>query len=291
MRIFILSDLHADTPENVAWLRALSEEAYRADALLVPGDISDSLERLELVLTLLRARFAHLFFVPGNHELWIRYGEASDSIAKFWQILRLCATLGVQTSPARLGSKEDSHPLWILPLFSWYAKPEESPDSLFIPKEGEDPELTMWTDNYVTTWPPSVSGSIADYFLRLNAPHLNRSYDAPILSFSHFLPRTDLVFPTPEEVSRFRTPFVDPYPAFNFTRVAGTAGLERQLREVGSAIHVYGHQHRPRHRHVEGVLYLSHHLGYPRERDDDANKGVSRAPKLVWDTQQGRMVS
>ncbi|HET8707810.1 MAG TPA: hypothetical protein VFM46_16025, partial [Pseudomonadales bacterium] len=58
----------------------------------------------------------------------------------------------------------------------------------------------------------------------------------------------------------------DPTPGFNFSRVAGTWELDKQLRHLGSQIHVYGHQHRNRDLVIEEVRYISHCLGYPKER-------------------------
>jgi hypothetical protein len=56
------------------------------------------------------------------------------------------------------------------------------------------------------------------------------------------------------------------HPAFNFTRVAGCEQLDVQIRQLGSSVHVYGHQHRNRRRLVGGILYVSNCLGYPRDR-------------------------
>lgn len=52
----------------MAWIEALSTTAYVRDVLLLAGDVSDDLAVLERTLALLTARFAHVFFVPGNHE-------------------------------------------------------------------------------------------------------------------------------------------------------------------------------------------------------------------------------
>ena len=65
-------DLHTDYIENFRWLQELSDIAYRNDALIVAGDISDRLEVIRETLRLLRGKFRHVFFTPGNHELWVR---------------------------------------------------------------------------------------------------------------------------------------------------------------------------------------------------------------------------
>ena len=115
MRIFATSDLHTDYKENFNWLAQLSNTAYRDDTLIVAGDISDRLEIIRETLLLLRSKFRHLLFTPGNHELWVRNVEG-DSIEKFNQILRLCDELGISTKPLHLDN------VWIVPLFSWYDK-------------------------------------------------------------------------------------------------------------------------------------------------------------------------
>ena len=104
----------------------------------------------------------------------------------------------------------------------------------------------------------------------------------PIISYSHFLPRRELLFPTPRELemeaehkaavnreaSTGGTP-VRPQKKtnrFNFSTVAGCLGLDAQLRRVGASVHVFGHQHRNRDRHLGGVRYVSHCLGYTAEQ-------------------------
>jgi predicted MPP superfamily phosphohydrolase len=79
MRIFAISDLHADFRENRRLLERIPAGEHRGDALIVAGDIADNLSIVTDVLGELRQRFAEVFFVPGNHELWVR-GEARDSL-------------------------------------------------------------------------------------------------------------------------------------------------------------------------------------------------------------------
>ena len=195
MRIFAISDVHADYPQNMALVQALSADDHRRDTVLVAGDVTDDLARLAGVLRGFRERFAHVFFVPGNHELWVRRGESGDSVDKFGKVVRLCADLGVGTSPARVASGPDDHGAWVVPLFSWYVKPEQGAESLYVPRDGDDPSLSMWADEVLTRWPERLA--VADYFLDMNEPHLGREYDAPVLSFSHFLPRREVMFRSP----------------------------------------------------------------------------------------------
>jgi len=274
VRILALSDLHVDYPENRAWVAGLRGEP--GDILLVAGDVSNRLERLAEVLGGLRARFDEVFFVPGNHDLWVRRSPHGDSLAKLETLLALCAELGVRTTPARFG--EGTTAVWIVPLFGWYRRPEEGADSLFLPKSGEDPSLSMWSDNFFIKWPTRAGASLADHLLACNEPWLDRHHDAPVVSFSHFLPRQDLLFSTAAEREALDLVTEDRHPAFNFSRVAGSTRLEAQLRRLGSVVHVHGHQHRDRYRVVDGVLYVSHCLGYPHE----PGRGAGKPPRPVW---------
>ncbi|HEY7710472.1 MAG TPA: metallophosphoesterase family protein [Candidatus Entotheonella sp.] len=283
-RLFAISDVHVDIQANRAWLHALSAAAYRHDTLILAGDVSDNLAVLRDALTHLCGIFAHVCFVPGNHELWVRKREYVDSIAKFHQIQHLCDALGVHTRPIKVGATHADGGVWVVPLFSWYIRPEEGSGSLFKAKPGEDPTLSMWSDTHFTRWPRQADGQTpAAYFLELNKAHLTKTYDAPIISFSHFLPRMELIYSTPEE-RRAAGVIVqhDPHPTFNFSRVAGCTGIEDQIRRLGAMTHVYGHQHRNRDRVIDGVRYVSHCLGYPRERQKRSSREQIDGPFLVW---------
>jgi hypothetical protein len=193
MRIFALSDIHVDYPENMVWVRNLSARDYVHDTLLLAGDVSHRLAKIEIVLDCLLRKFARVFFVPGNHEVWLPDTNCSNSEEKFHRILDLSTALGVSVRPERL--VHESSAVWVVPLFAWYVKPEEGESSLFAPKTDDDASLETWSDEYLVRWPcgPITCGPIerrpADFFLQLNLPQLDQAYDAPVISFSHFLPR------------------------------------------------------------------------------------------------------
>ncbi len=285
-RIFTLSDLHVDFPANMDYMLSLPDIKYKSDVLIVAGDISDSMDHLRTILSSLTRKFHTVTFVPGNHELWVRRKSAADSIAKFHTIIDLCEELNVQTRPFAVG--EADRRVWITPLFSWYRTDETDPDTLFIPKAGEDLENSPWTDNYLCRWPAQINTSrrVADYFLQINRQHIYQSYDAPLITFSHFLTRRELIFGNLDMARQYangretipRYP-QDPVPEFNFSRVAGCAQIDHQLRQIGAKVHIYGHQHRNRNRLIDGVHYLSKCLGYNRER---SMLGKTVQPQLVW---------
>ena len=238
MRLFATSDLHADYRENFSWLKELSGTAYRDDALIVAGDISNRLEVVRETLLLLRAKFRHLLFTPGNHELWVR-NDAFDSIEKLRLVLEICNELDVTTRPLRLEN------LWVVPLFSWY-------DGVFHSEEEESAARHSWVDFHSCKWPEDAA-PLPDYFLRMNEPHLT-TYDAPVVTFSHFIPRADL-FP-PKEYLRFSW----------LESVSLCARLDSQIRALKSHTHVCGHTHIMFDRVIDGVRYLQNAVRYPRER-------------------------
>lgn len=251
MRIFASSDLHTDFPDNWRLVRELSTQAFVADTLIVAGDIADDLGVIEGTLKMLRARFGHVCYLPGNHELWVR-DAAYDSVEKFERVLELCRRLGVHTRPVEVGG------CWVVPLFSWY---DADAARAAI---ADYAELEGWADFYFCKWPGGMGLPVADFFLRLNEPHL-KSYDRPVITFSHFAPRADLL-PPPERL-RFKALF----------KVANCDRLEEQLRRAGAAVHVFGHSHVACDRVIDEVRYVQSPLRYPRER---------RTPefplKMIW---------
>ncbi len=69
------------------------------DTILLAGDVSDDLAILKRTFQLLKSLFKHVFFVPGNHDLWVRKKECEDSLVKLKAILSLCKDVNVHTQP------------------------------------------------------------------------------------------------------------------------------------------------------------------------------------------------
>lgn len=250
MRIYAISDLHADIRDNRRLLERIPAREHRGDALIVAGDVADAPAVIRDTLAKLRERFARVFFVPGNHELWVRGGAPGDSLEKFQAVLDLCRAVDVRTAPARAGCA------WVVPLFSWYHA------SFDIHGEGDESTLEAWADRYFCRWPAGI-GRVDRHFLALNAPHL-RLYDAPVVSFSHFVPRTELL-------PRVRSLLFTGLPL-----VAGSVEIDAQVRRLGAAVHVYGHTHIPGDQVLHGVRYVQNHL-----REEGSGEGGLL--KRVWD--------
>lgn len=284
MRLFVWSDLHVDYPANFQLLEQLSRQDFQDGVLLVAGDVSSDPEKTLRALTGLRERFAEVAFVPGNHDLWVTSQGRLNSLEKLHELRSLCRVAGIRVDPfsCSLGGRT----VRILPLLSWYLKPEEGPGSLFLPKPGEDPELRMWADNHRIKWPALPDNQTpAEHLLALNSSPMPGDR-LPVITFSHFLPRVELVF---SDWARFQTGSGatghDRAPEFNFTRVAGCRQLDEQLRKLGSTIHLYGHQHRNRDREIDGVRYVSHCLGYPPEWREGTELSPRRLPLEICRSQ------
>jgi predicted phosphodiesterase len=252
MRIFAVSDLHTDFAENHRRLQQVSSTSYLQDVLVVAGDIADDLRVIDRTLRQLRSQFGAVFYVPGNHELWVRDG-GYDSVEKFRRVLRLCDEIGIHTRPSRAGKN------WIVPLFSWYASDYDRRG------EADVSSLEGWADFYFCKWPAEI-GAVSEYFLSLNESRI-REYDGPVITLSHFLPRRELL-PAMESLSFKGLPLV-----------AGTLALDRQIRALNAAIHVFGHSHIDFDQVIEGVRYVHYAFDYPR------GAGWSKDPlKQIWES-------
>jgi 3',5'-cyclic AMP phosphodiesterase CpdA len=239
MRVFALSDLHIDYESNAKWVGGLSTADYRDDVLILAGDVTDLLRSLDWCLRSLVARFRKVLFVPGNHELWVaRERFAKTSLQKFYDVAAVVEACGASMQAFRTGSVS------IFPLLGWY-------DYSF----GEPSEelKSLWTDYHACLWPQGFDmPRIAAHFTALNTKQV-AARGGTVITFSHFLPRLDLV------------PWYVPAERRVLDPVLGATCLEDQLRSLNPSIHVYGHSHINRNVEIDGVSYVNNAFGYPRE--------------------------
>ena len=272
MRLFAVSDLHLDYEENRDWLKQLSDTDYNNDVLLLGGDISDDVSLIQECFEQVSKRFGKIFYVPGNHDIWDPGKSFEHSLAKFHYLLSLADEYGISTQREILclsgdglnktdvqkrtsldirsdrflkGTLVEETLLEIVPLFSWY-------DFSF----GE-PTLLLnrsWMDFRRCHWPAQLKTTedICQHFLELNESKLYSS-DHQVISFSHFLPRIDIM------PARIPQKYRVVYP------VLGSHSLEAQVRMLGSTTHVYGHSHVQVDTVRDGVRYLNSAVGYPNE--------------------------
>ncbi len=248
MRLFAISDVHVDYPANARWVEKLSDTDYRDDVLILAGDLTEDRRLLAWCLGRFAAKFHQVLFVPGNHDLWVRREPAGAcSLRKFGHVMEIATDAGVSMSPYRCAGTT------IVPLFGWYDYSFGQPD---------DDLGMLWMDYRACRWPEGFDApKLTEHFLGLNPTSLPLADpDDRIVTFSHFLPRIDLI------------PSYVPQPLRQIDPVLGSTGIERQLRSLGAQLHVYGHSHISRRVVLDGVTYLNSAFGYPQEDDIAARR-------------------
>ncbi|KAL5545341.1 hypothetical protein UlMin_009125 [Ulmus minor] len=270
LRVFVVSDLHTDYVENMKWVKCLSTLRYNNDVLLVAGDVAETYNNFILTMSTLKDRFNHVFYVPGNHDLWCRRegGDYLHSLKKLNKLLDACKALGVEINPMVIND------LGIIPLFSWYHESfdkDKDITSICIPSL----EMTR-KDFHACKWPEELSSgdtSLALYFDEMN--EINQSAIKVVqktctqtIMFSHFVPR--MFF----------------YP--KLPKIIGSDSLELRIRSIhgnegsGSACHVFGHTHFYWDAVIDGIRYAQAPLAYPRERKRRMNGGENWLPFCIY---------
>lgn len=246
MRLFAVSDLHVDYEPNVAWIDSLSRSDYQQDVLIVAGDLSHRPNLLLPALNALLERFSAVLFVPGNHDIWVSSNDPQDSLEQHSRLCEQVRHLGVHVDPLRLPH------MTIVPLFTWY--------DFSFGEPGRRLKLA-WMDFHRCRWPEEWSApEIARHFLALNpAPEAvaGRAGDQALVTFSHFMPRADLLPAPAVEHFGFLLP------------VLGGWALDTQLRSYNvhnlPHCHIYGHSHVNVDKVIDGVRYVNNARGYPNE--------------------------
>lgn len=261
-RIFCLSDLHTDSDENLKWLRTkMSESDFdKTTLIVVAGDISHDMETFRKSLSVLAER-SHVIFVPGNHEAWVdrRHKPNSTSFNKLGEVYQACHDLGVHTTSLLVRGDEEGcpHPLWVVPLESWYDGTLSFREELC-----QDFDHWPWVDFIRCIWedpdfPPGPLGTferrqpmgLVEYFLKQNEAMLvNNPFPSlfsvdgsdpvttGIMTVSHFLPNLQSL---PDWKDLENSDFQDAW--FNhgaggmsakFAKVAGSTLLDEQIRTL-----------------------------------------------------------
>ncbi len=245
VRVFAISDIHIDFKENKQWLHNLSQTDYKADMLILAGDVSDSPQLLEEAFQELKKRFSEVLYVNGNHDLWVRRGKEKSSLRKFCHLKKIARDQGIRMKPSHFG------PLSVVPLFGWYDYSFGHPSADI---------LRRWADYSFCKWPDNFDeAKITRYFISMNETALTIR-NQHVISFSHFLPRIDLM------------PIYIPPKKRQLYPVLGSALLEQQIRKLAPQIHIYGHSHVNRQVFKENTLYVNNAFGYPYETRITAKK-------------------
>ncbi len=253
MKLWGISDLHVGQPANRRLLETCTP--HPDDWLLLGGDLGETLDHLEAVITTLKPRFERLVWIPGNHELWDSDGVSGQR--KYEACLSVCERHGVLTP-------EDDYVRWpgdgprtvIAPLFLLY-------DYSFAPDEVGPDRAVAWAaeDGIVcaderalspTPWPSRAAWCHARVEQTQKRLDMLPPDTATVL-FNHFPLRRDLVFIP-------RIPRFVPW--------CGTRATEAWHQKYRARVCVSGHLHVRTTRLIDGVRFEEVSLGYTRQWDN-----------------------
>jgi len=225
--------------------------------------------------------------------LWFAAVWPQNCIQKLERILELCDRLGVITEAFRIGHGLDeagqASACWVCPLLSWHHQSFDTEPDL----EGWDIPLVSecMTDFMRCRFPAGISmfddaaarkvDSLNDSKARL-ADLKHRQAGEPLVTFSHFLPRLELLLE-----KRFLSIPCLP-------KAAGSVFLGQRVQGLAPDVHVFGHTHFGWDAVHDGIRYVQAALGYPNERKvrwpsmSNADFGCDKAkPLLIWSSQTG----
>ncbi len=255
--LWAISDLHVGHEVNRQALEGMGD--HGSDWLILGGDLGETVEHVELVLTSLAPKFARLLWIPGNHELWTR-GDDLRGEEKYLRLVELCRSFGVTTP-------EDAFPEWpdpepreasgrrcvIAPLFLLY-------DYTFGP-EGLGPEEAI-------AWALEDGVLCADE-LRLHPHPYSSRQQWCRLRCEQTYARLEAL---PEDVD---TVLVNHFPLRRehailpavprFVPWCGTTRTQDWHRRFRAKVVVGGHLHVRSTRWLDGVRFEEVSLGYPRQ--------------------------
>ena len=256
MKLLAVSDLHL---RHAATREALARLPPRPDDwLIVAGDVGETEAELRFAWTLLRPRFAELFWVPGNHDLWTPPGDpaALRGQALYGRLVEVCREFGVHTP-------EDPFVAWsgpgpacrVAPLFTLYDysfRPDEVPREGAVPWAVESGVLCSDESLLHPDPHPSRDAWCAERCRYSEARLAVAAAEGPLVLVNHWPLRRDLL--TLRRVPRFSI-------------WCGTRRSEDWHRRFRAVAVVYGHLHVRRTTLVDGVRFEEVSLGYPRDWD------------------------
>ena len=253
MRLLAISDLHVGHAENRAALSQLLD--HQDDWLILAGDVCDTEEELAFVLDIVARKFARVFWVPGNHELWTTSVDGKRGEEKYLALVDICRNHGVLTP-------EDPFAVWPGPggphvvaltflLYDYSFRPASIP--LFGAVDWAQESGVVCADEFLL-YPHPYSSRQAWCAARCRLTEsrlLEAMRTAPLILVNHFPTRRDVAA-------------VPLYPRFILW--CGTTMTENWHRNFHARVVVSGHLHIPSTRWIDGVRFEEVSFGYPNQR-------------------------
>jgi predicted phosphodiesterase len=252
MKLYAISDLHLGFATNRDALDTI--QPHPDDWLILAGDIGESTAHLELTFAKLGPRFARLFWVPGNHELWTTNNGGVRGEEKYQSLVKCCRDSGVVTpeDPFALWEGEGG-PCAVAPLFLLY-------DYSFRPDDVDENRALAWAaesgilcadERYLHPDPhPSVAAWCDARCAQAESRLSEASRQHPLVLVNHFPLKKKLV----------RLPRIP-----RFSIWCGTAKTEDWHRRFRAKVVVSGHLHIRTTDWVDGVRFEEVSLGYPKQ--------------------------
>jgi predicted phosphodiesterase len=269
MKLWAISDLHLGVMANRQGLRALP--AHPADWLILAGDVCESTELLIEAFTLCTQKFAKVFWVPGNHELWLvdRRRDVMTSPMKYAELVQAARRFGVITPEDPWLVFPPTGDL-IVPLFTLY-------DYSFRPEHVMRERVIEWAaeiDNVCSDEVAIKPGEMKsmDHWNGLLCERAEARFardlpeEARTILISHFPLREDLV----------RIPRVP-----RFTPWCGTRRTHDWHIRYRATVAISGHLHVRRTDWRDGVRFEEVSLGYARQWN--FSKGLQHYLRLIYD--------
>jgi predicted phosphodiesterase len=250
MKLYALADLHLGHRPN---REALAEWPARPDDwLILAGDVGETLAHLELGLAAATDRFAKVFWVPGNHELWSPLSEGPRGVEKYEAAVDVCRRFGVLTP-------EDPYAVWpgdpacvIAPLFVLF-------DYTFRPDTVAPEDAVAWAradgirsadERFLAPDPYASRAAWCHARVAYSEQRLAEACAmAPSILVDHYPLRQDLV-------RLHRIPRFSPW--------CGTRLTEQWHTRFRARVVVSGHLHIRTTDWIDGVRFEEVSLGYPK---------------------------
>lgn len=253
MILFALSDLHLSHRANREALPGIGR--HPDDWLIVAGDVGERVEHLRLAATILTARFARVFWTPGNHDLWSvpTLPGQTAGVERYEELVGVCREFGITTPEdpyVRWPAEPDT---WIAPLFLLY-------DYTFHPADIATEDALGWArasgvvcgdEHWLSPAPFPSRAAWCHARVQATSERLAAlPAGARTVLANHWPLRGDLAVPP-------RVP--------RFSIWCGTTLTEEWGVRFGARVVVSGHLHLRTTLWRHGVRYEEVSLGYPRD--------------------------